>query len=201
MKNYCRGVLFILMLGVAQFSFAQEIIGSLEAQQQNTGIRISFTVNAGNQCSDVGVQRSADSVNFISLYTFSGICGSASFDVGYTFTDESPLQNVSNYYRLKIGTQGFSTVISAHFFAPGVNGYLLVQSADGKSLTILFNNPNAALHSFGLFDFNGRLLQTRSGITEQAVELRAENISAGIYFFRLRRENGTLISGKVFLGL
>ena len=196
MKSFflCMAVLFF----VARSAAGQDVIGSFGAQQQNAGVYLAFTVNAGNQCADLEVQRSADSVNFVSLYTFPGICGNAAFETQYSFTDQSPVANTKNFYRLKIGFSGFSNVVAVHFFAPGADGYLVIPSASGESATVLFNNPNGAAHLFELFDLNGRLLHAVEAITARSIELHPPAEQKRIYVFRLLKANGTALSGKIF---
>lgn len=190
-------ILIVSLFLAAQLSLAQDgFIGDFKAKQVNDNIQISFTINAGNQCSDVEIERSIDSVDFQTLYSLPGICGNASADATYFHSDPSPYKNVTNYYRLKIGFQGFSRIISVQFFAPDKDGYLLISNPDG-SATLLFDNNTSAVYNFELFSMDGRLTQFITGITGNHLTVHKNNSAQGIHFFRLKKENEKTITGKL----
>lgn len=79
-------------------------LANFSAQQISNSVNISWTVKAGFSCTDVNVEHSTDSINFISIYTYPGVCGATSEDQDYDFVQQNPDKNTNNYtisyYRL-----------------------------------------------------------------------------------------------------
>ena len=108
---------------------AVSLFGSLKAQpllienftgtQFNNSIVINFTLVKGNTCSDTEVQRSTDGINFIVIYTIAGLCGSTQENVSYTITDNSPVPNSINYYRINLRSLGLSDIIKVRYIEIG----------------------------------------------------------------------------------
>lgn len=186
-----------MLLACAELSTAQHgMIGDFRASQVNDYVMLAFTINAGNQCSDMAIERSVDSVNFQTLFTIPGVCGNASSDATYYHSDAAPYKNIKNYYRLRIGFLGFSEIISVKFFAPDKNGYLLVPDCDGGA-TLLFSNINYEPYTFELFGMDGRLKQITTGINGSSLTIPKNNSAPGIHIFRLKNESGKIITGKI----
>ena len=59
----------------------------------------------------------------------------------YTFTDEQPIANQMNYYRLELGSQGYSTPLAISFIPLNDDGYNLRLDPGGTAVNIFFSNP------------------------------------------------------------
>lgn len=172
------------------------ILRYFKGEAINGQIRLSWVITGGNSCNGVIVERSSDGIFFQVLGDIAGICGSPDTDVPYTFTDEAPLTNQVNYYRLGLGGQGYSTPIAVNFVPLNDEGHNLRLDESQKSVTIFFSNPNKDLVDAGLFDVFGRACFTAQ-TTGSFINLPLIALPTGIYIFRISTPE-RIISGKFY---
>ena len=104
-----------LLLSIALFLpmslFGQEhpILNYFSANLGDNDVYLSWEIMGGGQCNGIQILRSTDSLNYVEIGDVQGVCGSPDFAQQYDFTDESPVENSINYYRLELGVQGFSS--------------------------------------------------------------------------------------------
>jgi len=159
-------------------------------------VRLSWAIFGGSSCEGIIIQRSIDGVVFETIGDIAGICGSPDADVPYTFTDESPLQNQINYYRLELGSQGYSTPVSVNFVLLNDQGYNLRLNSGQKSVSIVFPNTGRDIADVELFDIMGRRIHYNQ-TSESYTTIPLTSLPAGIYIFRIS-SNEKLISGKFY---
>ena len=109
----------------------------------------------GNTCSGIRIQRSADGYFFWTIGEIDGICGSSDAEIPYIFVDVEPLNNQTNYYRLELGTQGYSTILQIDYVPLNEEGYSLMYDITLKTATIYFSNPNTDLIPYNLISLSG----------------------------------------------
>jgi hypothetical protein len=184
------------------------IAGTLSAQSQhpilryfsgtviNHQVRLSWVIFGGSTCNGIIIERSTDGLIFEAIGEIAGICGSPDTDIPYTFFDEGPVANQINFYRLELGSQGYSTPVAINFVPLNNEGYNLRLDAGGSSVTIFFSNLNRSVADFGLFDVMGRGIYQNS-TRESYVRVPLTSVPAGIYIFRIVT-NESRVSGKFF---
>lgn len=65
------------------------------------------------------------------------------------------------------------------------------------SATLTFNNPDNLDHTLTLFDGQGRLVRTLTGITTGQVIIERKNLTSGLYYYQLRSDRQVRAIGKL----
>lgn len=188
--------LVLLILGVEMSHAQTEIDYRFTASVEKRTVFMSILIKAGSICQGISIERSTDSLQFTEIGSIAGTCGSTTSDVPYTFTDNSPVANTVNYYRLRFGENGFSTVLSA-LYVELQNNYKLYPNPAATMTTLQFSNDMHDKFSLTLRDISGHLLYHEEEINDKQINLEVRNFLPGIYFFQLRAANGQTLSGKL----
>ena len=182
-------VMYLPISGLAQHPILSDFTGF----QQDSYIHLSWTFISGSQCNGTRIYRSNDGEIFQQIGEIPGICGASETPVTYSFTDSVPMPNTANYYRLELGNQGFSTILSIDYFAPAENGYSIITSLSG--IDVLVDKPPTRKGVAQIFDIRGNLIN-EFGFTTRRIALVHNQGVAGTFIFRLIYENGAVLSGK-----
>ncbi len=159
-------------------------------------VRLSWVIFGGSTCNGIIIERSANGTIFETIGDIAGICGSPDTDIPYVFLDENPVPNQVNFYRLELGSQGYSTPITINFVPLNSQGYSLRMDNGGKSVNIFFSNNNKELANVGLYDVMGRSLNQYT-TEESYINIPLTTAPAGIYIFWIIT-NDSRISGKFY---
>lgn len=62
-----------------------------------------------------------------------------------------------------------------------------------------FENPNNEEHSLMLFDITGKLIRSITDIKTNTVQINKEDLTSGIYFFKLMKDNQFIATGKLIV--
>lgn len=100
---------------ILQAQQVHPIVSGFSGINVRNTIRLNWTIIGGNTCNGTLIQRSSDGNTFETIGEIAGICGSPEVDVPYVFIDENPEANQTNYYRLELGSQGFTTPLKVDF--------------------------------------------------------------------------------------
>jgi hypothetical protein len=191
-------LLFLFLLQQLQVSAqADTVFANFSGQQAGDEVVIYFTVRGGIQCTDVRLERSTDQQNFQVIYELPGVCGNPTKDESYILTDNSPLANTSNYYRLEMGSLGiYSAIIDVDFFKFN-SGEIIIQPNPCTQCSIYFPNRRRENCSISLYDYHGKqILQSTS--SDETYQLTAIT-SSGIYLIEIRYPDGGVRRGRVVI--
>lgn len=184
LKSFLIALFFMTM----STSYAQDasLLDNFSAFEYNGSIYLNWTVSAGTTCNGIDVYRSGDNASFNHIGRIPGVCGSNSSPVSYSFTDENPIPNNTNYYRLELGNFGYSTTISHVFISIQNNEFQIrphpvTSSSESK---IYFNNSTKKEYEFILYNLIG-VKHLRLTTTENFFPLSKDFISSGIYVFTI----------------
>ncbi len=172
---------------------AFSLCGSLKAQpllienftgtQFHNSIVLNFTLVKGNTCFDTEIQRSTDGVNFIVINTIAGICGSTQENISYSITDNSPVANSYNYYRINLRSLGFSDIIKVRYIDFSASNALVIYNSQQQLSTLFYKNPSAKKIEFEILNQHGMVIQKgNSNISEWNISTSAW--PRGLYFIR-----------------
>ena len=189
-------IMFILFWALATSASAQAphpILKNFFAQQQGEGVYLQWTIDAGQTCNDIIIERAGNSKSFEKIGFIAGVCGSPDQEMVYRYTDTIPLKNQQNHYRLELGSQGYSESVSVKTIITGSEGYHVVKNPARNNLSIYFEDKG--YKTLQIFDLNGnqQLIRDFSG---QEFSEPLHDFSPGLYIFRVETENRNLISGK-----
>ena len=166
--------------------------------QSGTYIQLSFTISGGNTCQGIEIQRSADSIHFITIGSIAGICGSIEKDESYFFDDILPLENQLNYYRLLLGQLGYSPAIAVPYYQFD-DGILLFPNPALDQATLYYRNEKNELFDISIFDASGRP-HMQFTTRDTSVPIETKSLPAGIYFVTVQ-QSGTIRYFKKLLVL
>lgn len=140
------------------------ILRIFEAKIVEGQVRLNWIINGGSTCEGIRIQRSENGSFFTTIGEIEGVCGSPDVDVPYVFVDENPVAYTENYYRLELGTQGYSTPVAIEFIPFNSQGYSVRVDAATRQAVVDFSNPSGDNNGYRLLALNGMLLsqgQTR----------------------------------------
>ncbi len=194
----------IVLVGALFFSplaFGQDGIVNLRftATEANGRVFLDWTMNFGQTCNGIDITRSTDSLNFDVIGDIQGICGSPTDTVRYAFTDEFPVPNKTNFYRLVLGNLGPSQTVKVDIVDIDDTGYQVRPNPITESGRIYFQNDRSQAHILTLFTISGKAVEetiTRSDF----FEINSAKLEAGLYVFRIESEKGqSRVNGKILV--
>lgn len=180
----------------AQF---HSILNQFEVFQVGDKVLISCTISAGNTCRGIDLMHSEDSISFKTIDRISGVCGSLSKAVSYRFTDDSPLKNRVNYYKLNLNNRGYSQAISIEFIDTEKLGYQLRPNPTNESTTIYFENRENKKVELRLFHPSGTIMTTQES-NKDFFKINLQSFESGVYSFQIAKESkNSVLSGKLIV--
>jgi hypothetical protein len=183
MKNIFLIVsLFLGMNGICQDA---PVLQKFTVEELNGKAYLNWTIEAGGTCNGIGILRSSDTISFSQIGVLEGVCGSLSFPTNYTFTDEFPMENKINYYKLDLGGNGFSQIVGVEVIVIGEEKYLLFSNPIVEKSTLYFKNETNQLAELKVFDPEGGICLVKSTTTDQFELIRSEFSRKGIYLFTI----------------
>ncbi|MBK7030588.1 MAG: T9SS type A sorting domain-containing protein [Bacteroidales bacterium] len=179
---------------------AQEslILSGFIGKASDEKVLLQWTISSGQTCNGTFIQRSEDTIHFETIGEISGICGSSESPVPYSFSDEDPIKNKVNFYRLELGGQGYSRIIAIPYFEYGNMGSIVIPNPVTSQTRIYFENKTEKPYLFSLFNYSGNLIRQSKG-NDSFVFLDASNLSAGAYLYSIQLPDRKPITGKVII--
>jgi hypothetical protein len=202
MSSFIRRILlstalvFLALSGNAQDGIIQLRFTATEASGR---VFLDWTMDLGQTCDGIDILRSTDGLNFMEVGNIPGICGSPFDTVRYSFTDESPIPNQVNYYRLFLGTLGPTQTVSVEIIDLEGAGYQVRPNPVSDEGLVYFNNPRSALFRLILFSSQGALIKSYT-TRDEFFQLNLADVPAGHYFFRIETDEAEPRSiGKILV--
>lgn len=181
--------LLLLLIGAAKVSAQGVVLDKFDVFQHNDQVFLSWVIARGSTCNGIQVERSTDNLVFEMVGYIGGVCGSASEPRPYSFIDQNPVKNQTNYYRLELGNQGYSETQSLEFqvFSAG----LTVGPNPAQDETkIRFSNPFQDPVNLEIYNLSGRLVRELQG-NSNTFQLDLSSFQDGVYLLRLtHKKNG-----------
>lgn len=190
--------LSILFVFIATMVSSQTILDDFALDLNQGKVLLAWTIKSGSVCNGIQIYRSTieDSINFELIEDIQGVCGDLSSPVAYTFTDENPLQNQVNYYKLLLGGQEFSEVLGIEVLLIPSNSYLLKPHPIVSSSSLYFYNSNNNDVELKVFDDFGSVVYKNQTNSNRFI-LDSSMISSGLYYFTLEnKSNKSIINGR-----
>ncbi len=163
------------------------------------GNHLQWTLSHELENAGFMVERSLDGTHFIDIGEVPGR-GNSQTEVSYDYMDRSPATGIVNYYRLrqidKNGTESHSETIAIHNL-DGPSIQVLPTRVKDK-LRILGDGGSFPGLVFSITNVQGARVLLRTLPQAQIdTEVDLGGFSAGMYFFEVRSNQGTLMSGKL----
>lgn len=175
------------------------ILDNFSAFQHDEEVYLSWIIGRGNTCNGITIERSTDNLSFVEVGNIAGVCGSPDFAQSYSWTDEHPVKNKVNYYRLELGLQGYSDVRSVEYIYVGADGFQLRPNPVVDHSLLLFNNRQGHLHRLEIYSVGGGLIEQKESNSNE-FNISAAEMQAGVYLLQLTNtQTGKVSSGKVIV--
>ena len=174
----------------------EDILVQFSPVQVENNVQLNFTIKAGNTCNGIQIYHSVDSVTFSEIGDIQGVCGSSDRNESYSFTHNTPAKNKNNYYRLQLGTLGY-TYLSKLFFIQlnGNNALLFPNPLTSETIITFLNTAHDELR-LTVFSHDGKLVYESSATHGNSFRLEKENYSPGLYFYKIDHADSHLYSGN-----
>jgi len=196
-----RLILVYLILITSLVAFTQQADSSLSVfliVQQGEEVFLRWTIEAGNTCQGTRIERSDDGLSFEEVGEIPGVCGSPNQPISYEYTDEAPLLNRTNYYRLEMGALGYTSVVAVDFIILHKEGYSLQPNPVTSTSKLLYENPDNEDARICIFDSRGR--QVMEYITrEDHIYIDRNLLDSGNYIFKILINNSSRTVGKLVI--
>ena len=181
-----------LILFSSTFAFAQHnpILDNFSVFENNGKAFLNWTITSGSTCNGIQIFRSSDNMNFIQVGEIIGICGSSSSPTPYNFTDDNPVKNSINYYRLELGSNGSSEILSIEIIDIASGGFQIRPNPVSAEAKVYFDNNKKQEHQLTLYNLNGVSVFTTT-TKEDFFLLDSVLLQSGIYLFTIST-NGNL---------
>jgi Secretion system C-terminal sorting domain len=79
-----------------------------------------------------------------------------------------------------------------------ISAFKLFPNPITEDAVLMFKNPKNENHTFTLFDSQGRIVRSITGIKSEQVKIKKENLITGLYLFRLSNSK-TSVTGKLMI--
>lgn len=181
-------VFIILIQFLPLFGSSQQehpILNYFNVNLVSNKVFLNWEIQGGNQCNGINIFRSSDGLNFENIGDIQGVCGGGSTPESYSFTDNSPLNNSYNYYRIELGNQGFSSTDSVLYVSLNEHGYNILRDVDTKLITVKVNNSSSKELMLELYNINGQKLRNINSYDGEFFQIDLNSLNSGIYIFRI----------------
>lgn len=195
MKKYILTAILFLSFFVIKAQNPPMLV-AFEVNRFQNQVVVTWEIESGNLCSGVQVEHSSDSINFTSIYDYPGVCGSSTANERYSFSHTNPISNAKNYYRINLGANGVSEVLSIMFVKVEENGYALFPMPIEPNSKLYFSNDNN--ETVGIVIYNSTGAITYQSKPTKANEFNLGNIPLpiGLYHFSVVMADKKNIDGK-----
>jgi hypothetical protein len=197
-------LLYIFVLvALPMFSQGEEpghpILDNFSVIEIGGKVFVSVTVGQGNTCSGINVLRSDNQLSYDTVGHVSGVCGSTSHPITYSFTDATPVKNRTSYYKVELGGVGYTTVIAMLIIDTEEFGFQIRPNPAVGDVIIHFENDNNEQVEFSLYSLTGHHLKSISTIND-FVQLNVSEFENGMYIFMLKEDSDRApVKGKLIV--
>lgn len=198
--KFVKHILLIVFLLINFLAQAQldSILVRFNAIVDDGKIHLDWTIKGGHQCNGTVIQHSVDSINFANIGSIPGICGSPFYDESYSFTDDQPVENSVNYYRIDLVGIGYSNIISRENYQLGETQVLVFPNPLVSDAIIIFENPIFETCSLEIFNPSGKIILNQE-TRRNRFQISASQFPAGVYFFLIRKEKEIVGDGRLVI--
>lgn len=154
-------ILFLTMFLSSLYGQSHYLLSRLEATRHENRIILGWAIKQGGSCFGIGILRSSDNTHFEKIGEISGVCGSTESEQVFTFTDEQPIKNKINYYKLELGFSGKTEpALTVDFFDFARNASFVIPNPFKNTCKIKFINTSPGKYSLQIYENNGKFIST-----------------------------------------
>lgn len=191
--HFTKSLLLLLIVFLNVHIFAQSSrISEFEVSKiGEKSVKVFWTMPLGATCLDLSVQRSSDSVNFKSVYTYPGVCGSEDETTSYNWIDNSTLIESLNYYRLKLENAEFTEVRKIDLRSGFIDSPIIIfPNPSNRYINIKIDGNLNELFLIKILAVNGEILFRLVEPSNKEIEVDVSGFNSGIYSFQVVTKTG-----------
>lgn len=193
-----KHLLLFVFLGIFSSINAQQhpLLDNFFIIESNGSVYLNWTIKGGKSCNGIRIYRSEDSTNFHQIGSIEGICGNIDFPQPYSFIDENPVENKINYYKIELGLEGFSSVLSLEIIGMGKSGSQVRPNPAKDHARVYFNNPKKNSSSLLLYNASGNVVQTQNSELDY-FDLNFSGVDQGTYVYIILQKDKLITTGRI----
>lgn len=198
MKRYLqfKYAWIILFLGISSQVSAQ-VLSEFTVRQSGKNVELKWTFNSGETCDGTWVKHGTDTTEMETVEHVPGICGAPDQEVSYSFVHEMPVKNDTNYYSLKLGNRGNSSVIKV-FVTILKDGFVINGNPLYDNAEIILSEDYQQGVEISIFNMKGRK-QYQAETTSQKFSLNRADFNKGMHIVIVRYNNGEVYRRKLMV--
>ena len=156
-------------------------------------VLLNWVTRPGTTCDGVDVLRSTDSVNFELIHHIPGICGGPNDAFSYTYLDEHPIANHTNFYRIGFDRLGESTIRAIDVVTLDAAGFQIRPNPVTDVSRLYFANESREVCTLSLIDMGG-IIHGEWQTSQDFFVVNGTNLLPQLYAFRIQNAEGQAIA-------
>lgn len=189
----------MLILISCKTACAQFTVQSFSATQiSRNQVVLDWVVGPGNTCADLLLEMSTDSVNYIVVYDYPGICGDVTFSQSYQYIHQSEECNGKRYYRLISGSGVTFAQTELNFTCYGSNGITVTYDHDHSAILINADIPSGEKWECSLYTLHGTNVLSQE-LTKGSNRIVWNLALPGIYIYTVMSGQRRVISDQLLI--
>jgi hypothetical protein len=190
-------LLIILLIPIsAAFSQFHAIISFFNGEAYNDQVLLTWNISGGNNCNGIIIYHSSDNISYTEIGEIPGLCGEIIDSEPYSFLHSNPNENQVNYYKLQLGSQGFTTPLEVLFYNTNDIGFTVFPNPSEEVVNIYINNAyqNASIE---VFDMNGKQILINNYVSGVLNPIYIRDWESGTYLIRLLNDNNIIGTDRI----
>ncbi len=189
-------LLFFIIFCVIFKNSQANFIESFYIKVNEEKINLEFTIRAGNLCNGIDIFRTTDTLGEYSLIgVIPGVCGNNNQSVKFEFTDENPVLNRVNYYKINFGGIIYEAKSSILFRKVVFNEIFIYPNPSFNKLNWQIENDENKLIEFKFYDMVGNEIYNLKS-TENINQIEVSNWKTGVYYITFYNNQDNLVSNR-----
>jgi hypothetical protein len=192
-------LILVFLAGTSLFAQETTILDNFMAVRNDNVVNLQWIITSGSTCDGTKIYRSDDQIHFSQIGDIPGICGSSSSPKAYDFIDENPLHNQINYYRLELGNNSYSDIVSVEIIDLGNEGYQVRPNPVMTQAKIYFKNDVQEKYQLRLYNQSGVMVFSDFS-SESHFDLSTVHLRSGVYIFTISFSGKpSTINGRILI--
>ncbi len=193
-----RFLLIVLFIAQSLVIIAQEhpIVDFFNGKIFNDQILLSWNIIGGNNCNGITIYHSTNDADYVEVGSIPGVCGAIVDAEPYSFLHSDPAPNTLNYYKLKLGSQGYTTALSVTFYKTGNKGFTFFPNPSKEYINLYVSEENQDPR-VEVFDSSGKKMMSQNVIAGVLVKIDTFKLTKGVYIIRLLDGNEVVSSNQL----
>lgn len=162
---------------------------------KNGKVYLTWTISAGQTCVGTQLFRSTDDFNYDLIYQIGGICGLNDRPQTYEYTDEQPILNTVNHYKILLNSTVSDPSLSVIVLDLKEEESTVIPNpiqSDSKVYFENFSNQPAVMY---IFSENGTLIHQAETIENFFSLHEVQFAQNGVYYYQIFRNQIAFTSG------